>query len=320
MATIDQAIDAIITNATTQADRYLGLADAATQRAITASQGYTYPADPREAFTVAAVEPDVPTVADSSLIYNANLDSLVALLTNQLANYYATYYPLVNDAYDEATAWLVNTITVGGTGIAPAVEDQIWQRGRTRIVTEGSRVRTQAMNEFSGRGHTLPPGALSGALKELRLDQLGKISDLSAQVAIKQAEIEIDNIKFAVDLAMKTRIAAMGAANDYIRGIMSAPDAATRIAALSSDAQARMMSATADLYRARLQRDEIVLRSSDADQSIKLAWSDASANSFYKGVANQVSAANAAASVYGQNAAAALGQIQTVASAGQSLF
>ena len=320
MATIDEAINTIITNATAQADKYLGLADTAVSSALSAAGSYAYPGSALADFTPEAIEPDIPTVGDTSLLYEANLADLVALLSTQLAQYYATYYPLTNDAYDEATVWLVNTITVGGTGLSPTVEDQIWQRGRTRVITEGSRIQSQTVNDFAGRGYILPPGALNGALKELRSEQYGKINDFAAQVAIKQAEIEIDNIKFAVDLAMKTRISAMGAANDYIRGIMSAPDAAAKVAAMNGDAQARMMSATADLYRARLTRDELVLRASDSDQATALASSKLNIDAFYKGIDNKVSASNAAAATYGQNAAAALGQIQAVASAGQSLF
>lgn len=320
MATIDAAIQQVIDNALATATTHLQMADAAINASMTASQGYASTGAFLEPFTPSAIEPDVPYVADATLTYDANLARLIQLLSDQLANYYTLYYPLTSDAFGAATSWLVNTITVGGTGFSPAVEAQIWQRGRTRVITEGKRVEAQSMSEFANRGFTIPPGALVGKLQENRFEQMSKINQLSTDVAIKQAEIEIENIKFAVAEAIKSRLAAMQTATDYIRALMSAPDAAARIALINSEARAKMVSATADLYRARLTRDELVLRSSNADQDARVQMQKISTDAFYEGVKNRVQASVAAATAYGNAANAALGSLNTVTSATQVLF
>ena len=317
MATVDELINDIITNALAQSDTYLGKLDTSVQAAINESHGYAHAGTSLVDFSVTAIEPAVPAVGDATLTYEAQLAQLISLLSGQLAAFFALYYPLAADAFDEATNWLVNAITVGGTGIPAAIEEQIWQRGRTRVITEGKRVENQSISEFANRGFTLPPGALAGRLQEVRFAQLGENSDYSAQTAIKAAQIEIENIRFAVEQAIKSRLAAMAAAVDYIRALMAAPDAAARVAMINSDAQARMMSATADLYRARLTRDELILRSSNADQDAKVALNKIDIDGFYEGIRNRVQAAVGAANAYGSAASAALQSLNTVAATNQ---
>jgi hypothetical protein len=237
-----------------------------------------------------------------------------------LARFYVTYYPLASDAFDEATNWLVNTITVGGTGISPAVEDQIWQRGRDRVIADGQRVENQTLDGFAGRGFSIPPGALVASLQSVRFEQLLKTQEFSRDVAIKQADIEVENLRFAIDKAIDSRMRAMSAASDYIRALMTGPDTAARVASLNSDAQARMLGATADLYRARLSRDELALRIPVTNSANALQAAGISIDGFYRGIDSRVRAAGAAAGVYGQTASAALSSLSSIASVSVSAF
>ena len=64
-----------------------------------------------------AVEPDVPSVENSLLTYDAQLSTLIGLLSGQFAGYFTTYYPLTSDAFAAPQSWLIHTITNAGTGI-----------------------------------------------------------------------------------------------------------------------------------------------------------------------------------------------------------
>ena len=318
--TSEATVNAIINNALALSANQVSLANAAAQATITASQGYTGFGSAPIAYTISAVEPAVGTVQDATLTYEAQLDKLVALLSDELANFFTLYYPLAADAFDEATNWLVNTITVGGTGISPAVEDQIWQRSRDRVVSDGMRVESQTMTEFAARGFSLPPGALAAKLQEVRFEQLAKTQESSRDTAIKQAEIEIENLRFAVDLAVKSRMQAMTAATDYIRAVMLSPDIAAKVAAINTDTQARMISATSDLYRARLTRDELAMRVPITNANTAVQFSGIGVDGFYKGISARVQAAASAADAYARTAAAALASLNSVASVASSSF
>lgn len=308
-------IEAIISNAQSTALAQLSAAQAASNAAITASLGFASPNFTPVAYNIEAIEPAVPDVENANLTYESQRDQLIAMLSNELANFFITYYPLAADAFDEATNWLVNSITVGGTGIAATVEAQIWQRGRDRAMADASRAEAAVMDEFSARGFSLPPGAMTARLDAVRHEGMAKINEFNRDAAIESAKIEVENVRFAVEQAIRSRMAAMQAATDYIRALMSGPDTAARVAALNSDAKARMMSATSDLYRARLSRDELALRIPMTNTSELVKVSGISMDAFYKGVANRVQAAVAAADQYGKAAQAALSSLNSVASA-----
>ena len=307
MASPEQVVDKVIDTASSAAGLWAASADIAAWKAVTEAEGYMVVPPVPLAYTLTAVEPGVPGAEQNAVItFEGQLDRLIQLMSDKLAEFFTIYYPLNNDGYDEGTAWLINTITNGGTGINPAVEDQIWQRGRDRIIAEGARADSQTLIEFSQRGFSLPSGVMAARLQLNRTTQAKSLQELSRDVAIKQAEIEVENLRFAVDLAVKTRLQALGAASDYLRAIMLAPDAAFRVASVNQDAQARLISATADLYRARLQRDEIAMRIpfQTADNTLKVGQLNLDA--FYQGIDARVRAAGTAAGVYGSMAQAAL--------------
>lgn len=313
-------VNQIIANAIDTANTQTASASAAARAASTSSMGYAVMSPPPITYTLSAIEPAVPDVENSTLTYEAQRDQLIGLMTGQLANFYTQYYPLAADAFDEATNWLVNTITSGGTGINPAIEAQIWQRDRDRVTSEGLRAEAQTLSEFTGRGFSLPPGAAAARLQAIKAEQLGSLQAQSRDVAIKQAEIEVESLRFAVEQAIKSRMQAMSAATDYIRALMSAPDAAAQVAALNSDAKARMMGATSDLYRARLSRDEIAMKIPLANSDINVKSQVVNVDGFYRGVDARVAAAGHAAEVYGKAAQAALSSLSAIGSSTASTF
>lgn len=193
--------------------------------------------------------------------YETEKANLQTYLTNLLSEFFATYYPLANDAMDEALAWLENTITNGGTGITAEVENLIWQRHRDNIARETLQAQNTAYAEFSARGFSLPVGALVAKLENINVEGLRKSAEASRDLAIERMKIEIENVKFAVELATKTRIQALQAASDYLKTMMLAPETAAKLADFGTDAQAKLISATSDFYRTRLIRDDMLMKS-----------------------------------------------------------
>lgn len=307
-------VNTIISNALQTASEAVNRVGTATQAAQTASLGYGGVGMVEVGYAIGAVEPPIPVTENSTLTFEAQRDRVVALLSNELTGFFAKYYPLAADAFDEATNWLVNSITVGGTGINPAVEAQIWQRDRDRVTADGLRAESQTQNEFAMRGFSLPSGALAARLQQVRFEQLAKTQEQSRDVAIKQADIEIANVRFAVEQAIQSRFSAMQAAAEYLRALMSGVDSAVRVASLNVDARARAMSATADLYRARLARDELALKIPFANQEVGLRAQISNIENFYKGIDTRVAAAVSAAEAHGKVAAAALSSLSSIAS------
>lgn len=317
----EEFIDNIISNAINTANAQTTLATEAAQDLLDENAGfYITPPNSNTGFEIAAIEPVIPTTIDSTLSYEANLDKLVALLSGQLASFFNTYYPLASDAFDEATGWLVNTITNGGTGINVTIEDQVWQRDRDRIVADTRRVKNQISTGYAAKGYFIPSGSMLKKMEQAEYEGSGKLGIASTSVAAKQLEIEIETIKFAIGKAIDSRTMAMNAAADYIRAIASSPDAAARVAGLNTDSQSKMVSAYSNWYSTKLDRDKIILSSKLAemnsrDDIYKHRRDNATRNSQV-----DVQALAAAAEVFGKTASAALSSLNSIVSSATNAF
>lgn len=321
MADAVETINTIIANAIETANNSTTAAQTAAEDLIGTNAGfYLTPPSTLSGFTVEAVEPEIPTAADSTYNYEAERDALIALLSAQLANFFTTYYPLASDAFDEATNWLVNTITNGGTGIPAALEDQIVQRARDRIIRDGQRVASGISAGYAARGFSLVQGPMVYDLNQASFEQTGKLGEASTAMAMKQAEIAIETIKFAIGKAIDSRIAAMNAAVDYIRALSVAPDAASRIAALNTDIRAKMMSAAADWYRARQSRDQMILQSKLAELTAGIDVYKHRRENATQNSQVDVQALAAAADVFAKTAQAALASLNSVVSSSVNAF
>ena len=308
-------IEQIISNAMLKADEYSYEADEAAHKIIREQIGmYLEPPNPSIGFAVEAIEPDVPEVSDTIIGYEAQLDKLVALLSDQLADFFARYYPLAADAYDEASAWLVNQITNGGAGVNEQVAAELWQRARERIIRDGRRVENQIATGYAAKGYMIPPGAMTAKMEEARFAQLTATGEAATAVASKMFDAEVDMIKFAVDAAVKARQMAMSAAADYIRAVASAPDSAVRTYNMKDENRARMIAAAADWYRARLSRDEIVLKSKLSEKEIDYKIYEHRRTQATRNDDVRVRALASAADVYARTASAALSSLNSIVS------
>lgn len=310
-----EIINQIIAKAMETAGEYTEKVDSAAGKIIRERIGlFLDPPDPAVGFAIEAVEPDVPEVSDTIVGYEAQLDKIVALLSNQLAGFFNTYYPLSADAYDEANAWLLNQITNGGAGVNEQVAAELWQRARDRIIRDGRRVENQIATGYAAKGYSIPPGAMTAKMEEARFQQLTATGEAATAVASKMFDAEVDMIKFAVGQALEARKMAMSAAADYIRAVASAPDSAVRTYNMKDENRARMINAAADWYRARLSRDEIVLKSKLAEKELGYKIYEHRGDYEVKADEVRIRALGAAADVYARTASAALSSLNSIVS------
>ena len=160
---------------------------------------YDYPIPPDTTL------PDVPTLLSLNLptldtinIIDFNLDfptsnSLVIpgmTFSFSESNYSDTLLTSVKDA--------LITRLAGGTGLTPAVEAAIWNRGRDREQTSSLQSERTLLVDRAQSGFSRPTGAAMAALDRVIADTQDKIIDLSREIMIKQAELEQENVKHAI--------------------------------------------------------------------------------------------------------------------------
>jgi hypothetical protein len=91
----------------------------------------------------------------------------------------------------------------GGTGLAPADEAAIWDRARSRETQLGIANEADVTRTHEALGFMLPTGVLAAQLRAAQQDSSTKISTLSRDIAIKQADLAQENMKTAISDGMQ---------------------------------------------------------------------------------------------------------------------
>lgn len=108
-----------------------------------------------------------------------------------------------NERYTSAllaeTTAQIRARLAGGTGLAPAVEQAIWDRARSREAIVVQNNIDDVVRNTEARGFALPPGALHAQMREAQKQGYAKMSEVSRDIAIKQAELEQANAKHAIE-------------------------------------------------------------------------------------------------------------------------
>ena len=291
--------------------------DALFEQALTAGGNAPSMAPAQLAFTASAVEPlvNIPQQAEGASL--AKFYELSEAVINQLAGlftgYMGTYFPDETPYLNKAQEWIVKALTEGGTGMNARVEDQIWQRDRARILKDAGRAAADVLGTFAARNYPLPPGAAAHAVRLIQQDAQDKISQVSRDVAIKQAELEVENVKFAVQQAIGLYSAAMGAACEYVKALSIGPNSAMGVIPSVTDSQAKLISAAADYYRARISVDELRLKAAQPNAEYQQQANAKNADWIMEEIKTRVQAAVAAAQSLGTQAASALNSLHVQA-------
>lgn len=96
----------------------------------------------------------------------------------------------------------VTTMLAGGTGLPDPIWQALWEKNTEREDENGKKAVREANEEFAARGFSLPPGALSARVSETRQQVLAAKNAASREIAVQQAQMEVENIRFAVGQAL----------------------------------------------------------------------------------------------------------------------
>lgn len=140
----------------------------------------------------------------------------------------------------------LTTMLLGGTGLPPSIEQAIWDRGRVREDVMAGKATQEAYEEFASRGFSLPTGALAARVAEVWQKNRDANSSYSRDVAVKQAQLEIDNLKFSVQTGIQLEGQLMTYAGQYAQRALEAAKTTVEVAINIFNAQVA-------LYNARLQ-------------------------------------------------------------------
>lgn len=96
-------------------------------------------------------------------------------------------------------ASLLTTRLAGGTGLVESVETAIWDRARDREVASAQAAIDDVTVQAEALGFELPPGVLNDGIRRETRAYYDKVSGLSRDIAVKQAELEQDNMQKSIE-------------------------------------------------------------------------------------------------------------------------
>lgn len=218
---------------------------------------------------VSVTEPnvDIPTQAAGidTTFYDAMVTDAIDKLSNLFGAYISYYFPDDNATNVHAEAWLQKALTTGGTGIDQTLEAQFWENDRSRILADTTRAVADATDAWAAKRFPLPSGALAGITARLQRDSLKELAASSRAIALKQADMELQNVRFAIEASQKLRQTALSTAVDYIKALASSITVAQNLAVTQADAQNGLIRAAADFYNARINAKSLLLKRDATD-------------------------------------------------------
>lgn len=180
-------------------------------------------------------------------------------LANKFSGFLTSHFPWSAEL-TAAQAWANRALTSGGTGLAPAIEAQIWERDRARLEAEAVRAEEEATALWAARRYPLPPGAAAAQVMQIRQDLRNGLAQSSRELAIKQAELELENIKFAVSAVMDFRKAAIQAALEYLARMTFSYTFPAEKVVQSAQGAAAMEQAVAAYFGAEVSLKELAIK------------------------------------------------------------
>ena len=251
--------------------------------------------------------------------YGNQLNNFLSRFNTGLSGFLSSYFPEIAGCIrDYSDDWICDTILNGGTGIPANIEQQIWDRVRDRESIQAKQNIDNATHEWAGRGFTLPQGALVARVQAAQQDQIDKVSQAERDHAIKAMEIEIENIRFAVEQAVKLRLGAVAALVDYIKAYFLPQQAAMDYAKGVTDAHYRYYESMRAYYSAVVAFQGLIIDVRKANLSKAVTENQTFANLVASTTQSRAQAAAAAAAHLGRAAAGALGAINTLANLGHN--
>lgn len=156
----------------------------------------------------------------------------------------------------------------GGSALRPEIEDAYFQRAADKSSAEYQRTRDAAYAEGASRGFTIPGGAVFSAAMRARQAAADNNARAALEMAIKQAELEQQNLQFAVTQSSNLRqmvlnatmqwaghlVQINGQALQYAQGVLQA-------SVQLYETQVRIVQANVEIYRAEAQVYEYRLKS-----------------------------------------------------------
>lgn len=164
---------------------------------------------------------------------------------------------------DPMVAAIMDRITnnlSGGSGLTQDVEDAIFNRDleRNEQTLEDTTDKMVAM--WAKKGFSLPDGLLAHSLSEVQKEYMNKKIDRSREIAIKQADLEQNNLFKSMEAGVSLAFKLIEQLNTYKEMVFKIEETVVKYANEYLDMQIKAHNAIIDVLKAKIQLHELNIR------------------------------------------------------------
>lgn len=193
---------------------------------IEPTNDFAYLREPDFTYSVSKPSLGTPPKLSDVLDLGDTTDTRLEKLNADAAAWMDKFFPSMDKCLRELPEdWLCGVISgVKPFGQDATVFELVWHRARDRAYRTMATEQRQLEAAFTGRGFTLPPGAMVAALGEAAGRADTAILDVNREQAIKDAEIKLEILKFAEQQALTYKLGILQALADFYRQWIALPD------------------------------------------------------------------------------------------------
>lgn len=213
--------------------------------------------------TVPAFQPDIDLGELMDLASDGNITLFIDKLSTEFTRFVNAYFPDYG-VYEGDLQTRIQEMLGGNRMLPVSIENAIFDRGRSRITKDYLSLTQTVSDEMSGRGFSVPNGIMAARLDEAKFASHAAIGGFSRDVAIRQAEIAVENLRFAMEMAYKHRFDAIASATQYVQSVIVAViDKGIEKGRLIIEAKRALWDATTTYYNTLIRNGDLLLQYED---------------------------------------------------------
>ena len=159
--------------------------------------------------------------------------------------------PYVSELLTKIKDKILNDITNGSSGLKPEVETAIFQREQERALLAHREAMDRIASEWAKRGFSLPNGVLTAMFQEEEINYTNKRLDVSRDIAIKMAELALQNEHFMIEKGITFESMAIALFNAVADRTFNASKALAELLITAFQANMQKYSILNDIYKTR---------------------------------------------------------------------
>lgn len=161
---------------------------------------------------------------------------------------------------DPLVAKLLDNLINGGYGIDSTDEQALWARARDRAEQQGKVAMEEAGKTAVATSFPMPQGALFASLDRAKQKLQESLSDINREIALKRADLYVENRKFTIQEVQKYEEIAIGLYNAVQERSLNFAKETANLAILYYDAAVKNFNASLDAYKTEAQVFEALVR------------------------------------------------------------